>query len=224
MNDYTFEQYDNARETRAWLERFLREHNGSDWRRKLEFSVGDMLTGNLPKAINGETPRIFWYRIRYKGVLVGYADAKVQSIFNGRKVISDLWIIPRFRKQGHFHASFPGLVECTDAAGVCITRRRYELYGGWFESSFGFDWSLAWGRDPIGDPQNSTMYLVTKDAYKDMVRFMIRYAPPGYGVPSNERGRAVFEEVLRELENENTSLADTSNSPSGGRLITPHKR
>lgn len=76
MSDYTFEQYDNARETRVWLERFLREHNGSDWRRKLEFSVGDMLAGNLPKAPNGERPKISWYRIKYKGALVGYAGRR----------------------------------------------------------------------------------------------------------------------------------------------------
>lgn len=222
MSDYTFEQYDNARETRVWFERFLREHNGSDWRRKLEFSVGDMLAGNLPKAPNGERPKIFWYRIKYKGVLVGYADAKVQPIFNGRKIISDMWIIPKFRNQGHLHGSFPVLVEHTNAVGICITRKKYELYGGWFES-FGFDWSLAFGRDPIGDPENSTMFLITKDAYKDMVRFMIKYAG-GYGCPSNERGKAVFEEVQRELENENASPAATSNSPSRGRVITPHKR
>jgi hypothetical protein len=195
MNDYTFEQYDDARETRAWYERFLREHNGSDWQRNLKFSVADLLTGNLPKAPNGETTRIFWYRMKYKGVLIGYADAKIHPIFNGRKVISDMWIIPEFRKQGHFHRSFTALVEYTNAVGVCIIMPKYRLYGGWFES-FGFDWLSAYGADPREDPERSVMFLITRDAYKDVVRFMIKYMD-GHGYPCTERGKRVFEEVRK---------------------------
>lgn len=105
MADYTFEQYDDPGETRQWFEKFLHEHNGSDWEEKLKFSISDMLEGNFPVAENGEKTRIFWYRIKYKDVLIGYADAKIHPIFNGRKVISDVWIIPKFRHRGHsiFH-------------------------------------------------------------------------------------------------------------------------
>jgi len=213
MNDYTFEQYDNPRETRAWYERFLREHNGRDWQQKLEFSVAYLLAGNFPKAANGETVRIFWYRIKYKGVLVGYADAKIQPIFNGRKVISDMWIAPKFRNQGHFHRSFSALVEYTNAVGICIVMRKYRLYGGWFES-FGFDWMSAFGADPSEDPEKSVLYLITRDAYKDMVRFIIQYAD-GYGYPCNERARRVFEEVQKELENERWPPSDQGQPKPG---------
>ncbi|MFL6605784.1 MAG: hypothetical protein ACJ8R9_31285 [Steroidobacteraceae bacterium] len=201
-NEYTFEHYDDPRETRAWFERFLLEHNGRNWQQKLKFSVTDLLTGNFPKAPNGETTRIFWYRIKYKGVLVGYADAKIHPIFNGRKIISDVWIIPMFRKRGHFHASFPALVEYTDAVGVCIMMSKYRLYGRWFES-FGFEWLSAFGVDPSDDPEQSPGFLVTRDAYKDIVRFMLKFAD-GYGYPSSGRGKIVFEEVRKELENEDT--------------------
>jgi hypothetical protein len=200
MNDYTFEQYDNARETRDWYERFLREHNGSDWRRKLTFSIADLLTGNLPKSSNGDATRIFWYRIKYKGVLVGYADAKIHAIFNGGKVISDVWIKPPFRKRGYLHGALPALVRYTDAVGICIMLKKYQLYSGWLES-LGFDWLCE--ADLTDAPDNPLMFLVTRDAYKDMVRFMTKYAD-GIGYPRTERGRLVFEEVRKELENENT--------------------
>ena len=202
MNEYTFEQYDNARETRAWYERFLYEHNGSDWQRKLQFSIADLLTGNTPKAPNGEKTIISWYRIKYQGVLIGYADAKIHPIFNGRYVISDIWMIPRFRKQGHFHCSFPGLVKYTNAVGVCIVSAKYRLYGSWFES-FGFEWVIACGTDPIQDSTKSLLLVVTRDAYKDMVRFTIRHTG-GFGNPCSERGRILLEEVQTELRNENT--------------------
>jgi hypothetical protein len=202
MNDYTFEQYDDARETRGWYERFLREHNGKNWRRKLKVSLADILAGNLPKSAYGETPRICWYRIKYKGVLVGYADAKIQPFFNGRKVISDMWIAPKFRKQGHFHRSFCALVEYINAVGICIVMPKYHLYGWWFEA-LGFEWQCGFADDPSDDSGNSPMYLVTKDAYKDMVRFALKYAP-GQGVPDTERGQKVFEEVQKELENKDT--------------------
>lgn len=195
--DYAFEPYDDARETRAWYERFLREHNGKDWRRTLPFSLGDVLSGNLPKAPNGDTVKIFWYRIKYRGVLVGYADAKIQPIFNGRKIISDVWIIPEFRKRGHFHASFPALVDYTNAVGVCIVLRKYRLYGGWFES-FGFDWMSAFGTEGGTDPHDPLLFLTTRDAYKDVLRFMIQYVE-GHPPPPSERGRRAYEEVKREL-------------------------
>jgi hypothetical protein len=202
MNDYTFEQYDNARETRAWYERFLYEHNGSDWQRKMKFPIADLLTGNTPTGPNGEKTTISWYRIKYQGVLIGYADAKVHPIFNGRNVISDMWIIPRFRKQGHFHCSFPALVKYTNAVGICIIWPKYRLYGSWFES-FGFEWLTAFGTDTSDDPDNAVLFLVTRDAYKDMVRFMIRHGG-GYGHPCTERGKILFEEIQRELGHENT--------------------
>jgi hypothetical protein len=201
-SDYAFEQYDNARETRAWYERFLREHNGSNWQRELKFSVSDLLTGNLPKAPNGETVRIFWYRIKYKGVVVGYADAKIQPSFNGRKVISDMWIAPKFRKQGHLHRSFPALVKYTNAVGICIVMPKYRLYGDWFES-FGFEWLCAFGANASEDPENCVMFLVTREAFKDMVRFIIKYAD-GHSYPDTERGKRLFEEVKMELANEHT--------------------
>lgn len=200
MNDYTFEEYNNARETRAWYEKFLREHNGKDWRQKLEFSISDLVTGNLPKAPNGETVKIFWYRIKYRGVLVGYADAKIQPIFNGRKIISDMWIIPEFRKRGHFHVSFAALVAHIDAVGVCIMMPKYRLYGGWFEL-FGFDWMSAFGSHPSDDPEDMLVFLTTRDAYKDFARFMIKYVDD-HPYPSSERGRVAYEEVRKELEAE----------------------
>lgn len=197
-NDYTIEPYDDVRETRAWYERFLREHNGTDWRDKLPFPLTDILTGNLPKAPNGETVKIFWYRIRYRGALVGYADAKIQPIFNGRKIISDVWMIPTFRRRGHFHRSFPALVEHTNAVGVCLMMRNYHLYGGWYEG-FGFDWLSGFGSKASDDPEDTLVFLTTRDAYKDVLRFMIRYVE-GHPAPSSDRGKVAYDEVRRELE------------------------
>lgn len=197
-NDYTFEQYDNPSESRTWLERFLHEHNGKDWRRKLEFSVADLVSGNLPKGPNGETIEIFWYRILYKGVSVGYLDAKIQPIFNGRKVISDVWILPRFRNRGHFHDSFPALVEHTQAAGVCLMLDKYRLYGSWFES-FGYKWLCGVGTHPGSTPENSPLFLVTRDAYKDAVRFLIKHVGGSF-YPGSDAAKVIHEEVRRELE------------------------
>jgi hypothetical protein len=197
-NDYTFEPYDSVRETRAWYEKFLREHNGRDWERKLPFSLTDMVTGNLPTGPNGEKVQIFWYRIKHKGVLIGYADAKIHPLFNGHTVISDVWIIPEFRHRGHFHRSFPALVEHTKAAGVCLLMNRYRLYGGWFES-FGFEWLFAFGSDPA--EENPLTFLTTKDAYKAMIRYLIKHAG-GHFCPATEKGRKMLEEVTSELERE----------------------
>lgn len=197
-NDYTFEQYHDVHETRAWFEKFLREHNGKDWQRKLPFSVSDIVTGNLPTGPNGEKVQIFWYRIKHKGVLIGYADAKIHPVFSGLTVISDVWIIPTFRKQGHFHRSFPALVEHTRAVGVCLMMNKYRLYGGWFES-FGFEWLFAFGSDPT--EENPITFLTTKEAYKTMIRFMIKHAG-GQFCPATEKGRQALEEVTRELERE----------------------
>lgn len=222
VNDYTVEQYDNPRESRAWYEKFLREHNGRDWQRKLPCSVSDLVAGHLPRGPDGQTSRIFWYRIKYKGVLVGYADAKIHSVFNGSKIVSDVWILPKHRKQGHFHSSFPALVEYTNAVGICITMQRYRSYGGWFVP-FGFEWLCAFGTAPSPDPENATVFLTTKDAYKDMLRWAIKYDTHGLSHPLTERGRMVFEEVKRELEQENISPVATSDSPAHSRVIKPHK-
>lgn len=208
MNNYAFELYDDARETRAWYEKFLREHNGADWRRHLKVSLADLLAGNLPRAPNGETPKIFWYRIKYQGILVGYADAKIHPFLNGRKLISDMWIYPKFRHQGHFHGSFAALVEYTDAVGVCLLMRKLRLYGDWFEL-FGFDWVSALGADPSDDLDNSAVFLITRDAYKDMIRFMVKYAG-GYGYPGTERAKAVFEEVQAELADDSLALTESA--------------
>jgi hypothetical protein len=201
MNDYTFEEYDDPRETRAWYERFLREHNGGGWRRSLRLSIGDLLTGNFPKAANGESPRVYWYRIKFKGDLVGYADAKTQPCFNSEKVISDMWILPKFRKQGHFHGSFRALVEYSNAVGICIRVAKYRLYGGWFES-FGFDWLTSVGDDPGDASENSAVYVVTRNAYKNMIRFLLRYRGDS-DLTCTERGRLLLEEVQNELDKEN---------------------
>src|SRR5262249_23508103 len=139
----------------------------------------------------------------HKGVLVGYADAKIHPFFSGQKVISDIWILPWFRNRGHFHRSFLDLVKYTSAVGLYIVQPKYELYGGWFES-LGFDWITAFKTDPSDDPANATLFLVTRDAYKDLVRFVIKYDIGAQGAPSSERGRVLFEEVQRELENENS--------------------
>jgi hypothetical protein len=197
-SDYTFEQYDNAAETRAWFEKFLLEYNGRDWRQKLPVSLSDLVTGNLPRGPNGETVEIFWYRVKYKGTLIGYADAKIHPTFNGRKVISDIWMVPKFRRRGHFHRSFPALVEYTKAVGVCLMLDKYRLYGGWFEL-LGFEWLCAFGINP--GEENPVTFLVTRDAYKDVLRFMIKHAG-GTVHPATGRGRLVFEEVVKELERE----------------------
>jgi ribosomal protein S18 acetylase RimI-like enzyme len=202
MDDYTVEPYDDPRETREWFERFLSEHNGKDWRRTLGFSVADLLTGEFPKAANGETTRICWYRIKFKGVLVGYADTKVHPTFNGRHVISDVWIVPKFRHRGHFHGAFTALVECTNAVGVCILTEKYRSYGGWYES-FGFEWALPAGHYRGNDLERSPLFVTTRDACKDMIRFLITYFD-GYLLPSSDRGKMLFEEVRTELENERT--------------------
>lgn len=197
-NDYTFEQYHDVHETRAWFEKFLREHNGKDWRRMLPVSLSDLVTGNLPTGPNGEKVQISWHRIKHNGMLIGYADAKIHPVFSGHTVISDVWIIPRFRHQGHFHRSFPGLVEHTQAAGVCLMMDKYRLYGGWFES-FGFDWLFAFGTDP--DAENPITFLTTREAYKAMLRFMLKYRS-GRFCPATDKGRRMLEEVTRELERE----------------------
>jgi len=200
MSDYTIEQYDNASETRAWFERFLREHNGSDWELTLPVPIEDFLTGNLPKAVNGEVPRIFWYRIKYKGVLVGYADAKIQPPFNGRRIISDVWILPKYRKRGHFHACFPALVEATNAVGICIMWRKYAQYGWWFEL-FGFGWTFEYDDGSSSDSKNPLMFQITRDAFKDLMRFLIKYMGV-MGHMFTGSVRVVFEEVQKELKGE----------------------
>lgn len=99
-----------------------------------------------------------------------------------------------------FHISFAALVEYLDAAGVYIMMQKYRLYGDWFEL-FGFEWLSAFDVSPLDDPEKLPVFLTTRDAYKDMIRFMLKYVA-GVAFPSSERSRAVFEEVRRELADE----------------------
>lgn len=75
---------------------------------------------------------------------------------------------------------------------------KYRLYGGWFES-FGFDWLFAFGTDP--DAENPITFLTTREAYKAMLRFMLKYRS-GRFCPATDKGRRMLEEVTRELERE----------------------
>ena len=202
MDDYTFEQYEDARETRVWLERFLREHNGPHWRRKQRISIGDLLTGNF-SPIDGVKVKVIWYRIKFRGVLIGYADAKIQPYFAGRKIISDLWIYPKYRNSGHFHRAFPALVEYTAAAGICIARRKHDLYKHWYEW-YGIEWVTQLGADPSDGAGDALLFVVTRAAHKDMIRFKIKQTGD-YPRSDTERGRALIDEVLRELDNERTN-------------------
>ena len=189
MNNYTFEQYEDAAETRAWFVQFLEEHNGPDWEENLPFPLSDFVSRSTLPSLNGEPILISWYRIKCDSVLVGYADVKAYPLFNGRKVISDVWILPQFRNRGHYHRSFSALVNHTTAVAVCVSRETYRLYGEWY-ASFGFDHASALF---VPEP----LFLTTKEAHRDMVRFLIKYVP---GIcPTSERSRAVFEDVKREL-------------------------
>jgi hypothetical protein len=129
--------------------------------------------------------------------VVGYADAKIHPPFNGRSIISDVWILPEFRRKGHFHACFPALVAATSAVGVCIMWKKYELYGWWFEL-FGFDWTFGYQEGATSDPQNPLMFQITRDAAKDFMRFVIKYMG-GMSGSFTGRGRRLFEEVKREF-------------------------
>ena len=103
---------------------------------------------------------------------------------------------------------FPSLIERTEAVGVCLMMSKYYLYGDWYRS-FGFDWLSAVGAGPSQNTDNPLVFLTTRDAYKDLLRFTIKHVKGNFCLDT-ERGQMVYEEVQRELAKERLDAVDHS--------------
>ena len=135
---YTFEYYDDKMETRGWFTRFIAEHNDKKVMNEMGMtahsSATRVVTDNISKFI----------RIRHDGKIIGYA-----RVHDARKVvtISDVYVLHKYRKQGHYHRMFPNLAKFCDAQRVCLTEEKYDEYSDFYHNC-GFKFCLRLVHNP----------------------------------------------------------------------------
>ncbi len=121
----TFEEYNNAVETRKWHVKFLKEHN------QISLSAAHQLS---TRTITTWASSTKWVRIRRDGEVVGHARLTQPYIGLSHWCVSDIYIDKKYRGKGLFHIIMPDLLTWSGAEAVTLVQDKCDKYCEFYDS------------------------------------------------------------------------------------------